>query len=997
MHFLNSVLPGVAVRRSLTRSGAVVLVTALGAFANAAAAQTIEQSRGADQTVDYASLAEFAPWDDRNYRLTREDLDLLAKNEAELDVPIPAFFRVELRREFKHLRREGMAQYPRAAVPLFYRRHGGLMIDGRIERGEEGTDHRGTVPINGEVKLNQVLGANEVTIEINQAQPQFVIAGSNNNGGQEMYYSEDGGQTWTIQGVLPNTCCDPTVGWSSDGEVAYVAALSGSIGVSFWRSFDKGQTWVDRFDLTPSGSDKEFLHVDISETSPYKDNIYITYHNGNTMQFARSTDQGLNWDITAFPAAPSGIGSDITTDRAGNIYYFYGAFGTQTVTMLKSTDGGETFEAPVAIANTNGAFDWPVPSMESRNAWIYAATDADRSMGAFDGTIYVSWADTLEPETGNPVDNHTKVVVAYSRDGGSTWGFSTPHDTRDNEFVDRYNPWLTVDQNGVVHVVFYDTRNSDARTGVDLYYNFSLDGGVSWAEPARISPETSANLTDGQEWGDYNGVSVLFEKVLAVWTDNRDGPPNSKDVYSADIVNITGEPTFLLSASNTNQQLCTPGDLADIAIEVGQVQEFTNPVTLTTIDLPTGFGASFSNNPVTPATPPGMTTLSVSTDASVSSGDYSFTVNGSAADADDRGILIRVAAVDDVPAVPRLLSPMPGATDQAVTPEFAWTNPARSGSFLLEVDDNDDFSSPEYTAVIEDETTHRIDGALEPNTEYFWRIRSTNICGDGDFTPASSFTTANIICAVPNLSIPDGNPGGTSDTLGVAATGDILDLKVVLNVTHTYVGDLLFRLTNETSNVSVVLADRPGFPDAPFGCSGSNIAATFTDESTTPVEDVCLAGPAAIAGDLQPEQPLSAFDGSPLNANWTLFVSDNAGQDIGTVDSWCLQPVTDSIEPDTDGDGIVDSEDNCIDTPNPDQRDTDGDGFGNICDADLDNDGIVNMKDVGMLREAFFTAPGDALWNPDADFDGDDAINFTDLGVMRQLFLEDPGPSGLVP
>ena len=35
---------------------------------------------------------------------------------------------------------------------------------------------------------------------------------------------------------------------------------------------------------------------------------------------------------------------------------------------------------------------------------------------------------------------------------------------------------------------------------------------------------------------------------------------------------------------------------------------------------------------------------------------------------------------------------------------------------------------------------------------------------------------------------------------------------------------------------------------------------------------------------------------------------------------------------DTDQDGVPDSEDNCVFTPNPDQLDTDGDGIGNACD-----------------------------------------------------------------
>jgi uncharacterized membrane protein len=92
-----------------------------------------------------------------------------------------------------------------------------------------------------------------------------------------------------------------------------------------------------------------------------------------------------------------------------------------------------------------------------------------------------------------------------------------------------------------------------------------------------------------------------------------------------------------------------------------------------------------------------------------------------------------------------------------------------------------------------------------------------------------------------------------------------------------------------------------------------------------------------------------------------------------------LQPELDDVS-----DGRTD---NCMLISNPDQQDTDQDGYGNACDPDLNNDGVVNFTDLATLKERFFTN------DPDADFNGDGAVNFVDLSLLSQMFFGPPGPN----
>ena len=89
----------------------------------------------------------------------------------------------------------------------------------------------------------------------------------------------------------------------------------------------------------------------------------------------------------------------------------------------------------------------------------------------------------------------------------------------------------------------------------------------------------------------------------------------------------------------------------------------------------------------------------------------------------------------------------------------------------------------------------------------------------------------------------------------------------------------------------------------------------------------------------------------------------------------------DACDEDDDGDGVNDDEDNCPLTPNAEQTDTDGNGVGDACDEDDDGDGVPDESDNCPLVPNEGQGDIDANGIGDAcddDIDGDGVLNVDD-------------------
>jgi hypothetical protein len=506
--------------------------------------------------------------------LANQNFEMLRAGEATDKIPVPPWLRVAWRKshpEGLYTGDDPTGGYPHVLKEIheWMVKHQDLvpnMADAwqaAIFDGDEAdlavmTDAT-TVGSDRRISGAQTVARSESDIRIDYWNPNRIVAGSNNIGGsgqQAMYWSGDGGVTWG-QTFLPffstdQFHSDPTVDWRSNG-----TAWSSTLGIRgfnlklrVYNSSNGGATWTyeNTVSAKQNAVDKQMKWIDHSATSPYKDNIYLCWHNNAPQYVNRRTAAGWGTPVQISGTESSGtaIGCDVKTNANGDAFVFWPTTGNRRIVMSKSANGGTSWNNPkVVVATTFDGYDIGVPAFNSRRILIYVSGGAYRT--ATKNLVYATWPDLTgavgctsaanEPGANALSTCKARIWFARSTDGGATW--SAPVMINNQAGLnDQFNQWMGVDETtGRLAVMYYDTVGDATRKKTHVFYQTSTDDGLTWSAPVQITTaqtdETVAGSDSGNQYGDYNGLSIHAGKIFPVWTDRRSG--GKEEIWTAPI------------------------------------------------------------------------------------------------------------------------------------------------------------------------------------------------------------------------------------------------------------------------------------------------------------------------------------------------------------------------------------------------------------------------------------------------------------------------------
>ena len=377
------------------------------------------------------------------------------------------------------------------------------------------------------VEISRSNFPNEPAINMDPKNPNILVAAANLN---NYYLSKDGGKTWTTHTLSSSygVWGDPVIEVDTASNFYFFHLSNPANGTLIDRivaqkSTDNGKTWSDGTFTGLNGKehDKHWTVVDRSNN-----NIYMTwtqfdvYGSSNPLHrtiilFSKSTDGGNSWSAPVRISKNSGdaVDSDNTVEGAvpavgpnGEIYVAWA--GPQGLVFNRSTDQGETWlEEELFVTSIPGGWDYNIPGIFRSNG--LPITKCDLSGGPNHGTIYINWSDQRNGT------HNTDIWLVKSTDGGNTW--SGPRKVNDDSSAKhQFLTWMDIDQkHGDLHFVFYDRRDHFGED-TEVYLAHSADGGETFTNE-KIS-ESPFTPTDGVFFGDYTNIVAHDSIVRPIWT-----------------------------------------------------------------------------------------------------------------------------------------------------------------------------------------------------------------------------------------------------------------------------------------------------------------------------------------------------------------------------------------------------------------------------------------------------------------------------------------------
>jgi subtilisin-like proprotein convertase family protein len=149
---------------------------------------------------------------------------------------------------------------------------------------------------------------------------------------------------------------------------------------------------------------------------------------------------------------------------------------------------------------------------------------------------------------------------------------------------------------------------------------------------------------------------------------------------------------------------------------------------------------------------------------------------------------------------------------------------------------------------------------------YTGQVSITNASGgSGGTTRSATLEVGRQVYAATDCPKPVADNTTVYSYITVADDVCIGDIDVAVDITHTYIGDLIVELTSPAGTV-ISLHNRTG-------SGADNIVTTYDDEG----------------GGTLPAASLSGLDGERTAGQWRLRVSDAANTDTGTLNGWSLR------------------------------------------------------------------------------------------------------------